>query len=57
MKNNSEFIRYFAPLQRQIFKLFAKSSTNLNEADDLLQEVAVIAWNKFESFDESKGDF
>ena len=30
---------------------------NLNEADDLLQEVALTGWDKSATFDADKGDF
>ena len=57
MKDNTEFIRYFAPLQQQLLMYIRSLQPNFNEADDLLQEVAATAWNKFETFDLDKGNF
>ncbi|WDE95342.1 sigma-70 family RNA polymerase sigma factor [Lentisphaera profundi] len=57
MKENTDFIRHFAPLQQQLLMYIRSLLPNLSDADDLLQEVAATAWNKFESFDNSKGEF
>jgi len=56
-KTHTEFIRLFAPLQSQLLGYICSLMPNLNEADDLLQEVAVTGWDKFASFDPQKADF
>ena len=56
-KDNTAFIRLFAPVQNQLLMYIRSLLPNFSEADDLLQEVAATAWNKFADFDESKGEF
>jgi RNA polymerase sigma-70 factor, ECF subfamily len=56
-QDNTAFIRLFAPVQNQLLMYIRSLLPNFSEADDLLQEVAATAWNKFGDFDESKGEF
>ena len=56
-KDNTAFIRLFAPVQNQLLMYIRSLLPNFSDADDLLQEVAATAWNKFDDFDESKGAF
>ncbi|MDD7986375.1 sigma-70 family RNA polymerase sigma factor [Lentisphaera marina] len=57
MKDNTEFIRQFAPAQHHLHMYIRSLVPNFSDADDLLQEVAATAWTKFESFDPQKAEF
>ena len=54
MKENGEFIRLFAAVQPSLHRYICSLLPHFGEADDILQEVAVICWEKFSSFDKSK---
>lgn len=51
---HGEFIRNFAGLQPSLHRYICSLIPNFSEADDILQEVAVISWDKYESFDQTK---
>ncbi|NQZ57935.1 MAG: sigma-70 family RNA polymerase sigma factor [Lentisphaeraceae bacterium] len=54
---HADFIRLFAPLQSQLLGYLRSLTPSFNDADDILQEVAVTAWDKFDDFDLAKGAF
>lgn len=56
-KENTDFIRLFAPVQSQLLMYIRSLLPNFSDADDLLQEVAATAWNKFDDYDEAQGNF
>jgi len=57
MKENTDFIREFAPVQHHLHMYIRSLVPNFSDADDLLQEVAATAWKKYESFDSEKSEF
>jgi RNA polymerase sigma-70 factor, ECF subfamily len=57
MKENTEFIRQFAPVQHHLHMYIRSLVPNFSDADDLLQEVAATAWTKFENFDPTRSAF
>jgi RNA polymerase sigma-70 factor (ECF subfamily) len=48
--NNGEFIRLFAAVQPSLHRYICSLLPHFGEADDILQEVAVIAWDKFSKY-------
>ena len=56
-KNHGEFIRNFAAVQPFLYRYICSLLPNFSDADDILQEVAVISWDKYDSFDQSKSTF
>jgi RNA polymerase sigma-70 factor, ECF subfamily len=51
---HGEFIRQFASIQPSLYRYICSLLPNFGEAEDILQEVAVICWEKHQEFDESK---
>ncbi|MCM8531846.1 MAG: sigma-70 family RNA polymerase sigma factor [Lentisphaeraceae bacterium] len=53
-QKHGEFIRQFAAVQPSLYRYICSLLPNFSEADDILQEVAVISWEKYSSFDPSQ---
>ncbi len=51
---NEEFLRHFMANQRKIHAYILMYVPNLSDADDLLQQTAVVLWNKFDSYNSNK---
>ncbi|MCH2205239.1 MAG: sigma-70 family RNA polymerase sigma factor [Lentisphaerales bacterium] len=56
-KNHGEFIRNFATVQPALYRYICSLLPNFCDADDILQEVAVISWDKYSSFDQKQSSF
>ena len=54
IEKQGEFIRLFAAAQPSLHRYICSLLPHFGEADDILQEVAVICWEKFEAYDSSK---
>ena len=50
----AEFAEYLRLHQSQLFGYIHSLVRDLNDADDLFQQTAVILWNKFEDFDRQR---
>lgn len=53
-KNHGDFIRNFAAVQSSLYRYICSLLPNFSDADDILQEVAVISWEKYQSFDDEQ---
>ena len=53
-QSHSDFIKNFAAVQPSLYRYICSLIPNFSDADDILQEVAVISWEKYESFDTSQ---
>lgn len=56
-KKHGEFIRNFATVQSALYRYICSLLPNFSDADDILQEVAVISWDKYDSFDPKQSSF
>ncbi len=54
IEKQGEFIKLFAAAQPALHRYICSLLPHFGEADDILQEVAVICWEKFPSYDSSK---
>ena len=52
-----EFINQYTVIQPSLQSFIVSQVPNLSDAEDLLQEVALVLWNKFENFDSEKAQF
>ncbi len=52
--DNRRFLKHFLANERLLKSYLLAATGNTHEAEDLLQEVAVVLWEKFELFDESR---
>jgi RNA polymerase sigma-70 factor (ECF subfamily) len=51
----AEFAEYLRQHQSQLFGYIHSLVRDLNDADDVFQQTAVILWNKFAEFDRQRG--
>ena len=54
MPQEKEFLKLFTKAQPALFRYICTMLANANEADDILQETAITAWEKFADFDQSR---
>ena len=53
-QKHGEFIRNFAGIQPSLHRYICSLLPNFNDADDVLQEVAIISWEKFSSYNQEQ---
>lgn len=56
LKSNADFVRLWTTGSRRVYAYILTLVTNRSDAEDLLQEVGVTAWEKFHEF-QSDQDF
>ncbi|NQZ57524.1 MAG: sigma-70 family RNA polymerase sigma factor [Lentisphaeraceae bacterium] len=52
-----EFLRLYTPTQNSLFRYICSQHPNISEAEDILQDVVTVAWEKFESFNSEDSKF
>ncbi len=51
MDKNKQFIRFFTGVQVKLHAFIMACVHNRNDADDIMQDVSVILWDKFETYE------
>ncbi|MEN9359291.1 MAG: hypothetical protein RL095_826 [Verrucomicrobiota bacterium] len=54
---NRNFLRHYTPVQGALMRYVCCLHPNFSEVEDLLQDVVVVAWEKFPEFEAQGGDF
>ncbi|MCH2204856.1 MAG: sigma-70 family RNA polymerase sigma factor [Lentisphaerales bacterium] len=52
-----EFLRLYTPTQNSLFRYICSQHPNISEAEDILQDVVTVAWEKFASFNSEDSKF
>jgi RNA polymerase sigma-70 factor, ECF subfamily len=53
----AEFTTYLAGAQARLYGYIHSLIPDINDADDLYQQTALVLWNKFDEFDRGRGFF